>query len=140
MDVLTLVHGLGDLRGAYRLWQTRFRAIGVSQRFDMLFVVLGNDDDWKIFATRTDCTEQRQPVRPGFKIDQHEIEIPAHAADNLQRITCTTREVADASALSKYAGNGILQMGIVRKKKHERRLHGSSIRESTNERLAPIAI
>jgi hypothetical protein len=83
----------------------------------MFFVIVSNDDYWKIFATRVDCAEQRHPMRSGFKIDHDKIKISADSTDNLHGIVRAVRQVTETTGLHEDLCHGILQLWIIRQKK-----------------------
>jgi hypothetical protein len=131
---VALVHGLSDLRWRNRLRQTRHRAIGISQRFDMFFVIVANDDNWKILATRADCAEQCHSMRPWLEVDYGKIEVATGATHNLQRLACAVSEVTETTGLHQDIRDGILQLWIIRQKKylclHAHRVHDHLERHS----------
>ena len=117
-ELAGLIDEFGNPRGCHRLRQTRLRPNRQGERLDLFFVVMSHDDDGKILAAGANCTEQSQSIRPGFEIDHRQIEIPAEAGDNLERVVRAVCEMTVTAVLQQHLRHRILQLGIVRQKKN----------------------
>jgi hypothetical protein len=106
----------------------------------MFFVIVGNDDNWKILATRADCAEQCHSMGPWLEVDYSKIEVATGATHNLQRLACAVSEVTETTGLHLDVRDGIFQLWIIRQKKYYLCLHANRFHDHLDRHSAVIAI